>query len=118
MMTVKFYRKSNGRYPVVEFLKELQSAEKAKIAGCLRSIEELGFDTPRVEFRQIKGALWEIKIKTAQSGYRLFYVSVKNKTIVLLHMYKKQSQKAPIKEIEMAELRMWEVLKNESIYFD
>lgn len=36
--------------------------------------------------------------------------------MVLLHAYKKQSQKAPKKEIETAERRMLEVIENESAY--
>ena len=36
----------------------------------------------------------------------MFYVTVHSKTLVLLHAYKKQSQKAPKKEIEIAEKEM------------
>ena len=116
-MEIYFYRKSNGRYPVVEFLDTLQSDERTKVAGCLKSIETSGFETPKVEFREIKGSLWEIKIKTSAGGYRIFYVSIR-KNIVLLHVYKKQSQKAPLKEILVAWNRMTEVLNNESTYTD
>lgn len=84
---------------------------------CLKSVEELGFDCPRVQFRQIRGKLWEIKIKTAHAGYRIFYVTIKQSLMILLHIYKKQSQKAPIKEIEVAEKRMLEVLENEELYY-
>lgn len=76
----------------------------------------MGFDSPRVQFRQIRGKLWEIKIHTASAGYRFFYVSLHCDTLVLLHVYKKQSQKAPNKEIAIAEKRLLEVLKNESYY--
>ena len=40
----------------------------------------------------------------------------RQKTIVLLHAYKKQSQKAPKKEIETAMNRMLEVYRHESVY--
>ncbi|MFC3908424.1 type II toxin-antitoxin system RelE/ParE family toxin [Legionella dresdenensis] len=89
---------------------------RARIAGCLQNIQELGFDSPRVQFRQIKGSLWEIKIKTARSVYRFFYVCIQQDIIVLLHAYKKQSQKAPKHEIELAEKRMMEVFNNKSTY--
>lgn len=48
----------------------------------------------------------------------MFYVCIKADNMVLLHAYKKQSQKAPKKEIEIAEKRMLEVFKNESTYID
>ncbi len=117
-MKVRFYQKDNGKQPVAEFLQELPTDDRARIVACLQNVEKLGFDSPRVIFRQIRGQLWEIKIKTHRSGYRLFYVCVKGSRIVLLHAYKKQSQKAPRKEIEVAEKRMLEVLKNESAYLN
>lgn len=113
-MTIVFYTKERGRQPVYDFIKRLPTKDRARVLACLKSIEDLGFDCPRVEFRQIKGSLWEIKIRIQSGGYRLFYVTVCSDTIVLLHAYKKQSQKAPRKEIEIAEQRMTEVLNNES----
>lgn len=43
-------------------------------------------------------------------------VMIEKYTMVLLHGYKKKSQKAPSREIEIARNRMTEVLKNETIY--
>ena len=113
-MRIVFYGKK--RKPVVDFIERLTSKDQAKILACLKSVEELGLDCPRVEFRQIAGKLWEIKIQTSSSGYRIFYVAIKANVLVLLHAYKKQSQKAPKKEIEIAEKRLMEVLNDESFY--
>lgn len=56
--------------------------------------------------RQLKGKLWEVKVSMS----RIFYVMVTGPEVVLLHAYKKQGQKAPLKEIETAERRIEEVL--------
>lgn len=117
-MKITFYKKGSDKQPVVDFLNKLSIQESARIIGCLASVEKLGFDCPRVNFRQIKGSLWEIKIRTQKGGYRFFYVCIKKGIIVLLHAYKKQSQKAPKKELEIAEKRMFEVLEDESTYID
>ena len=114
-MKIVFY--GIKKQPVVDFIENLISKDQAKILACLKNVEELGFDCPRVEFRQISGKLWEIKIVSAGAGYRIFYVTIKKNVLVLLHAYKKQSQKAPKKEITIAEKRLLEVLKNESFYF-
>ena len=71
-MKIVFYVKR--RRPVVDFIDKLTPRDQARILACLKSVEELGFDCPRVEFRQLTGKLWEIKISTASSGYRIFYV--------------------------------------------
>ena len=113
-MRIIFYK--NTKVPVRDFIDLLEKRDQAKILACLKSIEDLGFDSPRVQFRQIRGKLWEIKIHTAGAGYRFFYVSLHRDTLVLLHAYKKQAQKAPNREIVIAEKRLLEVLKNESHY--
>lgn len=116
-MKILFYHKDN-RNPVVKLIEELQSKDRAKVLACLKCIEELGFDCPRVEFRHVRERLWEIKINTNSIGFRVFYVMLKNMTMILLHAYKKQSQKAPQKDIGIAEKRMLEVLDHEKDYIE
>ena len=84
--------------------------------ACLKSVEDLGLESPSVQFRQIQGRLWEIKIKCVNSGFRIFYVCLNQDTLVLLHAYQKQSQKAPKKEIDIAMQRMMEVFNHEKDY--
>ena len=115
-MKVAFYSKNSKEVPVLEFIRSLEMKERSKILACLKSIEEMGTDSPRVLFRQIQGKLWEIKIQAQKSSYRIFYVCISLKGMVLLHAYKKQSQKAPNKEIIIAEKRLSEALKDESYY--
>lgn len=76
----------------------------------------MGFYSPRVAFRQIEKRLWEIKIRSMNISCRIFYVNIKADILVLLHAYKKQSQKAPNKEINIAKQRLFEVIKNEKNY--
>ena len=72
----------------------------------LDQIERHGFDAVRVQFRQIEGKLWEIKV----SAHRVFYVVIEENEMVLLHAYKKQGQKLPIRERDIAIRRMKELL--------
>ena len=74
-MKIVFY--GTKRRPVIDFIENLIPKDQAKILACLKSVEELGFDCPRVGFRQITSKLWEIKIATASAGYRIFYVTLK-----------------------------------------
>ena len=72
----------------------------------LDQIERHGFDAVRVQFRQIESKLWEIKV----SAHRVFYVVIEENEMVLLHAYKKQGQKLPIRERDIAIRRMKELL--------
>ncbi len=113
-MQVEFFITENEKNPILEFIDKLQKKDQAKILGCLQSIQELGFNTPRVEFRQIDGKLWEIKIRTSIGGYRIFYMTISKDRMILLHAYQKKSQKAPKKEISIATKRLKVVLEDEN----
>lgn len=103
-------------WPVRHFLTSVAVRDRAKILACLKCLEELGFQCPRVQLKQIVGKVWEIKINCYKSAYRLFYTTLTGPTIVLLHGFKKKSQKIPGKEIEIACKRIREVLQYEQEY--
>jgi phage-related protein len=84
----------------------LETSERAAVLTDLKDLQERGLTAPRVVTRQVRGKLWEIKV----SAQRVFYVIVAGPTMVLLHAYKKQGNKAPAHEIAVAEQRMREVL--------
>jgi len=113
-MKVVFYSNASGKSPVLENINELGKEDQARLFGCLRNIEELGLYSPRVEFRQIEGKLLEIRLQSG--GYRVFYVTLKKDIMVLLHAFKKQSQKTPVKIIKTAMKRLKEVIENETDY--
>ncbi|MDO8461893.1 MAG: type II toxin-antitoxin system RelE/ParE family toxin [Deltaproteobacteria bacterium] len=105
-MKVSFYTTASGRSPVLDYIHDLQKQERARLLEALHQIEQYGFDAMKTQFRQIEGKLWEIKV----SAHRVFYVLVEREEMVLLHAYKKQGQRLPLKEREVAIKRMKEVL--------
>lgn len=96
----------SGRSPVLEYIRALAKPERARVFEALDQIESHGFGAIRVQFRQIEGKLWEIKI----SAHRIFYVLLERDEMVLLHAYRKQGQKLPVKERDTAMSRMKELL--------
>ena len=103
---ITFYQTPSGRTPVLDFLKKLQTPERARILAILADMEQYGLESGRVSFRQIEGKLWEIKI----SANQIFYVLAQRAEMVLLHAYKKQGQKLPLREKNVAIKRMKEIL--------
>ena len=55
---------------------------------------------------RLRERLWEVKI----GSHRVFYVIIEKREMVLLHAYKKQGQKLPVKERDIAIRRMKELL--------
>ncbi len=50
-MKVIFFTTARDRAPVIEFISNLPKNEQAKIAACMESIQSMGLDSLRVQFR-------------------------------------------------------------------
>jgi Gp49-like protein DUF891 len=55
------------------------------------------------------GGLFELRIKAAEGIARVFYCTIVDRRIVILHQFVKKSEKTPPKELEIARRRMREV---------
>lgn len=63
--------------------------------------------------RSMSKGLFELRIKAKEGISRVFYCTVKNHEIVMLHGFIKKTQATPKKELELAIKRMKEVVNNE-----
>lgn len=115
-MRIKFYQKQSGKNPVAEFLNDLPSDEIARLAGCLKMLKNWVLIAHGYNSGKLKARFGKLKLKHRAVVIGFFMCAFKKEIIVLLHAYKKQSQKAPKQEIELAEKRMMEVYENESTY--
>ena len=112
-MQVTFSAAGSGRSYFERFVQTLSIRDRAIVLAVFKDIAEYGLDAKGSEFRQIEGKLWEIKIRAPTGGYRFFYVMLAADHIHVLHAYKKQGQKAPLRELEVARRRLREVLSHE-----
>ena len=109
-MDIRFYETLRKRSPVTDFIDSQDKKDQAIILTVLENITENGFNAKGCHFRQLEGKLWEIKIKTPSGGYRLLYVTLKEDLLFILHAFKKKTQKAPKKELDIARKRLKEIL--------
>lgn len=109
-MEIEFYQTPRKRSPVTDFIDSQDKRDQIIILSVLENITEDGFNAKGCQFRQLEGKLWEIKIKTPSGGYRLLYVTLHNDLLLILHTFKKKTQKAPAKELNVARKRLKEVL--------
>ena len=110
-MRIVFHTSDSGRSYIEAFLRGLSHQDRATILAVFEDIRQYGLSAVGCEFRQIEGKLWEIKLRTSGGGYRFFYVVLGANLMYVLHAYKKQGQKAPKQELEIARRRLKEVLR-------
>src|SRR5258708_3843129 len=109
-MRVNFYELTSGRSPVEEFIESLPKADQARFAEVIVGIEQFGLAYSRVQFKPLRGKLWEIKFSSQGGGFRMAYVLITGEEIVILHAFRKSTQKTPLRDLDLAEKRMKEVL--------
>jgi phage-related protein len=113
---MNYWRNPSGKAPVEKYIDEIDNKEeRAELLSALKGIQEYGRDAVGIEFRQIEGKLWELKIRTHGNQHRIFYAVLKGNEMVLLHAYLKKTPKAPVKEIQTAKQRLKQLkeVKNE-----
>ena len=107
MYTVEFYETRDGQCPVWEFLEDLRiksaSNKDARIQHKQVSlyIELLQQNGTRLNdniTKHLENGIWELR----PGNNRVFYFFYENNTFVLLHQFRKKSQKTPKREIEKA----------------
>ncbi len=114
---VKFYKNSdNGNEPVFEYIKKLDNKNKAKVLKYIEflRINEGYLDEPYS--KHIKGKIRELRIDFSRTRHRIFYFTFINKTIVLLNVFLKKTNKTPVKEIVKAENNYNDVINNKFLY--
>lgn len=98
---------------VTKFLSSLPEKDEARVRQSFRLLQEIG---PRIRephsksIPEVRG-LFELRKESDKKLYRAFYFRDGNKFIVV-HIFRKQSEKTPPREIETAKRRMEDYLKN------
>lgn len=101
------YETSRGVKPIESFILYQNAATQAKIARQIDLLEKHGYLLGMPHSKKLQSDLYELRIR-GQNELRIIY-SFKKYSIYLLHIFKKQSQKTPKKELETALKRLKEV---------
>src|SRR3989344_5112405 len=110
MVKVTFVAAASGRSYFEKFLQDLSTQDRAVVLAVFKDIQEHGLGAKGCEFRQIESKLWEVKVRAPTGGYRFFYILLASDHMHVLHSYRKQGQKAPARELDIARKRLKEVL--------
>lgn len=88
-----------------DYINTLPARERDEWDETLTLLGIFGLDSP-VSLRQLRGKLWEIRV----GRHRVAYVLVSGPEMVLLHAFKKQGQRTPRRDLDLAVQRATEVL--------
>ena len=106
MYSIHFYIDERGDAPVRSFIKEFNKKSRAKIGRYIDLLEKYGPDLPRPYADQVRDKIRELRVRTTDGNVRIFYFFFIEKSIILLHAFKKKDQELLEREIEQAERNM------------
>ena len=117
MWKIVFYKKNNLEEPVRNFIVNLPSKERAKVVQEIENIRSEGIYlglpfVKKLVGREYKG-LWELRVRFGSDYVRIIYFLHTEKTFVLLHGFKKKTNRTPRRELEIAKRRMMEYIKKQ-----
>ena len=101
---VIYFRSARGEIFVKEFVDKQRPGVRAKYAGMVDFLEKFGPFLTSKYTKKLRRNLYELRI-TGKEQTRVLY-TVRRREIVLLHAFKKKTQKTPLKEIKTALLRL------------
>ena len=107
MYTIEFYEKANGDCAVWEFLETLRvksgtnkdaRIQFKQISMYIELLKTNGTHLSENITKHLEEDIWELR----PGNNRVFYFCVEDNRFVLLHQFRKKSQKTPRREIEQA----------------
>jgi phage-related protein len=107
MYTIEFYEKENGESELWDFLEMLRiksaTNKDARIQYkqailYIQLLEDNGTRLPENVTKHLGDGIWELR----PGNNRIFYFYHRNDMFVLLHQFRKKSQKTPRREIDKA----------------
>ena len=102
-LPVKFFRTSEGREPVREWLKALPAEERKAIGDDIRTVQ-FGWPLGMPLVRKIEAGLWEVRVDLPSGIARILF-TVFHGDAVLLHGFIKKSEKTPLPDLKTAKQR-------------
>lgn len=84
----------------------------ARFIALADRMEQYGPNLGEPHTKCMGGGLFEMRLKGAEGIARVFYCSIVDRKIVMLHCFVKKSQQTPPNELEVARKRLLEVKRD------
>lgn len=112
MYKVRFFFLPSGKSPIKEFIESSHESLRSKIVRQLRYLEEYGLTSSNPNLKRLTGtSLWEVRI-LGSDNVRIICVAIINCEVMILHIFKKKSNKAKSRDINLA-IKRYRFLTND-----
>ena len=116
MYEIEFYETEDGKCPIWDFLEALRlkaptnkdaRIQQKQASLYIELLQQNGTHMNAEITKHLDDGIWELR----PGNNRVFYFFYQNDTYVLLHQFRKKSQKTPKREIEKAKIERNDYLR-------
>jgi len=113
MRDITFYKTTQGKTPVEEFLDNLSAKHAQKVVWVMQLVEELE-RIPAQYLKKLSGTeeIWEIRAQVGSDIFRILGFFIDSHTFLATNGFQKKSMAVPKSEISLAEKRRKDYLRN------
>lgn len=109
MYKVALFQLKDGSSPVKDFIYSSRKSLIAKIERQLKYLGEFGLTRENPNLKKITGTnLWEVRI-LGKDSVRIICVAIIKNEVMVIHIFKKKSNKLPLKDLRIA-LKRYKIL--------
>jgi phage-related protein len=105
---VRFYRTAAGREPVLDWLRELEKADRQVIGVNLMRVQ-FGWPIGMPLVRGLGDGLWEIRSDLRSDRIARLLFCFHDDVLVVVHGFIKKTQRSPPDDLKLARRRMKEI---------
>lgn len=99
MYKIIYYRTSDGKVPLQEFLARISIKARVKIRKHILLLSYEGPNLRRPYADYLRDGIYELRVKLSPNNYRVLYFFFSGKNIVMSHGFVKKTAVVPNKEI-------------------
>ena len=123
MYSIEFYETSSGYSEILEFLASLQSQlttskdariQYQQIVRYIQFLQDNGTTLPSTIIKHLEGDIWELR----PGNNRIFFFCFLGDTYILLHHFRKKTQKTPKREITQAVAEMNDYIQRKESQYE
>jgi len=110
MKKAVYYKKSNGRKPVNEFINGLPETSQARIVKTIELLEDYGLAIGMPHLKPLKGVRsgWELRVKADDHFYRFGFRIIQG-TPIIVHGFVKKTNRIDAKDLAIIKKRFKEI---------
>ena len=97
--------------PVQSFIDSVGAAGRARIFQTIGLLEAFGLELTFPYCSHLDGKLWELRVKSGSSQYRVIYFAHVGQRFILLHAFEKRQKKTPPRELQVAKARLADIIQ-------